>query len=99
MLNIYKALAVGFSFARTNFQITVMKKIITELCSSALNSNVSSVTMCSFWSAHQDLKVISWSQVLKDLSYMSMVTKVYASLIKKNQLYAALEIYINMLLQ
>lgn len=48
MINIDKALAVGFSYARTNLQITVMKKIITELCSIALNSNISSVTMCSF---------------------------------------------------
>lgn len=45
MLNILKAL--GFSYARTNLQITVMKKIITKLCSIALNSNVSNVTMCS----------------------------------------------------
>lgn len=59
-----------------------MKKIITKLYSIALNSNVSSVTMCSFSSAHQDLKVIHWPQVLKDFSQMSMVTKLYASLIK-----------------
>lgn len=31
MLNIYKALSVGFSYARTNLQITIMKKIIIEL--------------------------------------------------------------------
>lgn len=99
MLNICKAVAVSFSYTRTNLQITVMKKIIIELYSIALNSNVSSLTMCSFSSVHQGLKVISWSQALKALSYMRMVTELYASLIKKNQLYAALEIYINMLLQ
>lgn len=63
MLNILKA--VGFSYARTNLQITVMKKIITKLCSIALNSNVSNVTMCSLWSAHQDLKAIHWVPGIK----------------------------------
>lgn len=48
MLNIYKALAIGFSYTRTNLQTTVMKKRITELYSISPNSNISSMTMYSF---------------------------------------------------